>query len=169
MKLYPSITKQKVLLPILSLIISLPSCQEPDNEDLLILRKNYQELQTNFIQATDEIKKYKQLLEECQSPTSKIDENKPYEKISKDLEIGIWKTPTIYGGGTLRIYKKNKEYFKTETFPDGSSFTHKMGLTKQGTNQVFKSLERVSSDRWIVTERGKLNVMDKDGLIYSVD
>ena len=103
MKLYPSITKQKVLLPILSLIISLPSCQEPDNEDLLILRKNYQELQTNFIQATDEIKKYKQLLEECQSPTSKIDENKPYEKISKDLEIGIWKTPTIYGGGTLRI------------------------------------------------------------------
>lgn len=169
MKFDLSIIKYKVFVPILFLFLALFSCQKPENEDLLILRKSYQELHTNFLQAKDEIKKYKQLLEECEFPTSKQNEIKVDEEISKEQEIGVWKTPAIYGGGTVRLFIKNNEYFKTETFPDGTSFTHKMGLTKQGTNQVFKSLEKVSSDKWVVTERGKLNIIDKDGLIYSVD
>ncbi|WP_157373387.1 hypothetical protein [Algoriphagus terrigena] len=88
---------------------------------------------------------------------------------SKKIEIGSWKTPTIYGGGSVRIFKKGNDYFKTESFPDGTSFTHRMSMTKQGENRVFKSLEKVSSDTWVVNQLGKLSIVDKVGLVYSVD
>ncbi|MEB2786889.1 hypothetical protein [Algoriphagus persicinus] len=88
---------------------------------------------------------------------------------TKESEIGLWKTPTIYGGGSVRLFKVGNDYFKTESYPDGTSFTHKMSLTKQGENRVFKSLEKVSSDTWVVNQGEKLSIVDKLGLVYSVD
>ncbi len=79
------------------------------------------------------------------------------------------KTPAEYGGGSVRIFKKENDYFKTESFPDGTSFTHRMSMTKQGENRVYKSLEKVSSDTWVVNQGGKLSIVDKVGLVYSVD
>ena len=91
------------------------------------------------------------------------------ETNAEKFEIGSWKTPTIYGGGSVRIFKTGNDYFKTESFPDGTSFTDKMSMIKQGENRVFKSLEKVSSDTWVVNQGGGLSIVDKVGLVYSVD
>jgi hypothetical protein len=161
--------RAKVLIPFLFLFLALGSCQNSDHEDLLIVREKYEKLQAILSETREDVKKYKQLFEECQSPQSEKTEAPASKRISTEQEIGVWTTPSLYGGGRLRLFKKDNGYFKTETFPDGSSSTHKMSMSTQGGNKVFKSLERASSDKWVVTQGGKLNVIDKDGLIYSVD
>ncbi|MEB2784880.1 hypothetical protein [Algoriphagus persicinus] len=89
-------------------------------------------------------------------------------KISEQ-EIGLWRTPVIYGGGTVRLFRKGSDFFKTERFSDGSSFTHRMKKSGSNGNMIFTSLEKISTDTWVVTRNGKLEVRDRDGIIYSVN
>ncbi|PZX55922.1 hypothetical protein LV84_02284 [Algoriphagus ratkowskyi] len=167
----------RIIITVLSVFVALASCKETYQEELQVALEKNLNLHSEITKAEDEVKKYKQLLIECQSVQTKeiektITENtkpKVDQGVSKNPEIGIWKTPAIYGGGNVRIFKKGNDYFKTESYPDGTSFTHRMSMTKQGENRVFKSLEKVSSDTWVVNQSNKLSIVDKVGLVYSVD
>lgn len=37
-----------------------------------------------------------------------------------------------------------------------------MSAAKELSNMVFKSLERISSDKWVVSQKRQLSVLDKD-------
>lgn len=144
-------------------IFFLISCNYKEEEKML-LQKEYNELQLIYVDKLNEYGKKEKLLRECERNKSKPTINK------SDYElIGTWDTPILYGGGKLILYKENGIYFKTESFSDGSKNTSKMRMVKSGNRMVFNSLERVSSDRWVVLPNGKLEVRDKDGLIYSIN
>ena len=152
---------KKILLFIISILI-LFSCNDRDNE-VELLRKELKELESDYTSKKIVYDGKLFLLNECKRKKRKsVVSNIDYEL------IGNWDTPVLYGGGSLRLYKENGIYFKTESFPDGSRNTSKMRMVQNGNKKIFNSLERTSSDRWIVYPNGRLEVVDRDGLIYSV-
>lgn len=87
------------------------------------------------------------------------------EKIENEL-IGVWKTPTSYGGGNLSLEKINGVYFKTERFMDNSVSKVEMILSIEGDKMIFRENGRNTTDHFDILKNGKLEVRDKDGLIY---
>lgn len=80
--------------------------------------------------------------------------------------IGKWKTPSMYGGGNLSLEKINGVYLKTERFMDNSVSKVEMTLSIDGDKMIFRENGRNTTDHFDVLENGKLEVRDKDGLIY---
>jgi hypothetical protein len=148
----------------LILLILLFSCGGEDTDFQLLQRMNFLEKENQTLRSQNEellndLKKCNQIIGENNSSKSK-------PIIDKQI-VGKWKTPTLYGGGDLTIEKENGIYFKIERFMDNSLSKNEMTIRLDGDKMIFRTKGRNSSDHWVILKNGKLEVRDKDGLIYT--
>lgn len=136
------------------------------NRDISEKKEELRNLDSVYLAKRRELRNLLASLEECEEVRKK---STTIQGSKSNFEfLGKWNTPAIYGGGSISIYMEDESFFKIEIFPDGSSFKNSMSKTIKGGRMIFKSLERVSTDSWVINQDGSLEVIDKDGIVYSV-
>lgn len=157
---------------ILLFITILVSCSEDESKIQLIKMVNSLETENSTVNLNNknllkEFKSCNQIISEL-----RLEKNSHLVEIKKEVVqsnkklIGKWKTPTLYGGGNLTIDFLNGLYYKTETFPDNSFAKDEVILSIVRDNKIFRIKSKNTTDHWVVLKNGKLEVRDKDGLIY---